>query len=164
MELDTVKNAKYIQFGLMGKWEDIWAVTERSSIKDEDGRVLFVRMTIDRNLGKLGDEQIVEWQQEAPRELSILTVFSTFPKAEAESWPPPRSISVEYKGENTEFISLNRQTGHHDPFAGFINGRLISHWEYQNGEGDKFLQVYEDEGIVYMSTGYVLNEAMVRIT
>jgi hypothetical protein len=163
MEFEVVKHANYLQVDKGTPEKGTWKVTDKVFLKDEHGQVLVVRMEIDKDLGKVGDEKIVEWQQEAAREISILTVFNTFPLADAESWPPPRKMTINREGSDISFVSLNTQVGHHDPFTGFIDGRLVSHWEYQNETGDKFLQVYEDEGTVYMATGYALNEAFVRI-
>jgi hypothetical protein len=163
MELEIIKHANYLQVDKDVPDKGTWKVTDKIFIKDEHGQVLVVRMVIDKDLGKAGDEKIVEWQQEAAREISILNVFSSFPLADAESWPPPRKMFINQNGDEINFVSLNTQAGHHDPFTGFVNGRLVSHWEYQNGAGDKFLQVYQDEGMVYMATGYALNEAFVRI-
>jgi hypothetical protein len=183
MDLETIKKAKYITIDRDVPEKGLWKITDKFYIKDEHGNVLVVRMVIDKDLSKAGDERIVEWQQEAAREISILSIFNTFPRAEAESWPPPRGradpkdgdptrddgepykMGINQNGVRINFVSLNTTKGKdHDPFTGFVNHKLINHWEYQNEAGDKFLQVYEDEaGMVSISTGYAVNEAYIKI-
>lgn len=185
MELADITQAKFIEITHNVPEKGTWKVTETKLLRDENGKVLVARMQVDQDLSKVGDERIIEWQQEAPREITVLKVFSFFQRADAESWPPPRNIEVNVDGVQVKFVSLNTQGGPHDPFTGFIsnqnnlsplagtngssgsgygiNRSLVEHWEYQDETGTKFLQVYLEDGVVYMSTGYVVPEAFCKI-
>lgn len=182
MELADITTAKFIEITQDVPDKGTWKVMEVKLLRDEDGKVLVVRLLVDQDLNKVGDEKIIEWQQEAAREITVLKVFSFFQRADAESWPPPRNIEVNVDGVQVKFVSLNAQGGPHDPFTGFIypeqlfstisgsagtNGsgrpKLVEHWEYQDETGTKFLQVYLEDGVVYMATGYAVPEVLCKI-
>jgi len=160
-----------------GPDEGLWKVIGDQILSD--GENTFHRIKIDKDLGKLGDEKTLEYYTNSQREVTILKVFSTFPRSNAESWPPPREVRITDEGEEIIFNSFNKETGLHEPLIAYRPNYTtgsgarwdfersvpdkIPHWEYQNAEGNKFLSIYEEDGMISMNLGYSMSTGFLNL-
>lgn len=146
-----------------------------------DGENLFIQVTIDKDIETPGDELILEFHLNSPREVAILRNWETFPKANANTWPPPLEVVQEEDGKNVTFKSFSDSTRDqdHKPFSAWLlaenatQGKLrpgqlldlkeLLHYEYQDGTGENLLSIWEEDGVVYMWRGYVLNAIQVKV-
>ena len=149
--------------------------------KLSDGENLMFQLTLDKDIEVPGDETILEFHLNNPREVTIFSPWETFPKASAQGWPPPLVIGQTEDGEQVTFKTFSdaKTDEEHKPFSAWlvsdlaVSGKLrpdqlldlteLTHFEYQTEKGDQFLSIWEEEGVIYMYRGYSLNAAFVRI-
>lgn len=146
-----------------------WKALERNDFAFGDTH--WIRVLLDKNSQKVGDEVILEYNPEDPQYAYIVTECQSFPVEENQDtpWQPflelevdgvqyhcidPQATEEDNPGYDAEYRGLKLVQGNMQRSSGEIH-----HWEYEENAEDpeKILQFILENGLVRVFTGYKLN-------
>ena len=175
LNLDNIEIGALIEFE-KGEDKGLWKVVGVEWLSDSED--VFLRITIDKDTGQIGDEKIIEYHLNNPRDIFVFTPFEEFHIDNAQSWPPPIVMimgedEIEYTSYNTDveeehqgYLAYVLPNGRTD--AALTDDEIISfterqHWEYHNEEDIKFFQIWLSDEMVNMYMGYSTNVNFIKV-
>jgi len=148
-EVDAIVEISHMQH------KGIWKMTNVERLTIED--VVVYRVELDQNTDVPGDEIIMEYDLSEARMAYMFTPFQKFEKSQADSWPPPETIT-----HNDEIY--NAYSYSEEGLLFEKGDEEIRHWEYEKEDGSSFLQIYlREDGFITMYEGYGLNTDFISI-
>lgn len=142
LKKDAIVEIKDLRFNGIYK---ITKITECTGFEET-----WVRAVLSKDTKEKNNELIMEFYHNDALNVYLFKPYNSFAK-NAQSFPPPVDITIEE--ENETYHSLNRDNQSEGLTAGF-GEKEIQHWEYENTNGDRVLQIILDNGYVDMYTGY----------
>lgn len=147
----------------------IWKVVDiEKSVLDPQGEFPCIRITLNRQTNIDKEEIYIEVYPGLDKEiLFLLYSFDAYSLEEAETWPPP--ITITMSGDrNIIFESCDIDTVQsnedHEGYERISDrGREFTHWEYQSTDEREILQIILEDDLVCTFIGYPLPASSVDL-